>query len=217
MTPYASSIHQLVSHCKADANLAAAVCKLIDAAPTEEQVDLFVRFLYEFRYTPTDKSSSVYEEFKGDFRDDLLRAKKEIDRFVFEHSDKCMSEDAFHKELLNYICNSSANDKRKKMLLFAACPLNKQLPYVDKSKAMTMTQEDFRKDEAKIDPIYCNRIRHITNQGFKLVSEDASMYLPILKKGKDDHEKAILLSLILMSFSSNMMPSISGLLDDDEE
>ena len=217
MTPYASSIHQLVSHCKADANLAATVYKLIEKAPKEEQTDLFVRFLYEFRYTPTDKSSSVYEEFKGDFRDDLMKAKKEIDRFVFEHKDKRMSEERFHEELLNFVCNSSENDQRKKMLLFAACPLNKKLPYIDKTKAMTMTQNGFEKEEAKVDPIYNSMIRHIANQGFNQITEDASMYLPILEKGKDEHEKAILLSLILMSFRSKMMPSLSRLLDDDEE
>lgn len=219
MTTNAQNLHHLVSHCEANPNLAVAICKLIDMAPKEEQVELFVRFLYEFRYTPTDKSSRVPEELKGNnYKKDLFDAKIEIDRFVRESREKHMTEKAFHEKLWEFICEHSKNDKRKKALYFAACPLNHDLPYIDKTKAMSMTQSEFESAEEKIDPLFGTMIRHVSEQGFSQVTEDASMYLPILEMGKTENERAILLSLVLMNFRSKVMPSsLRDLLEDDDE
>lgn len=219
MTTYEKNLHKLVSHCTANANLAAAVCKLVDTAPLAEQPELFVRFLFEFRYTPTDRKCNVYEEFAGDYEKELVNAKVTLDEFIDKSKKLSLTENEFHRKLWEFICDCSKNDKRKKCLLFVACSQCKELPYVDKTKAMTMTQKEFEEEEEQIDPVYKAKIRHIANQGFDQITEDASMFLPILDKGKNEKEKAILLSLILMSFRSKIrfpVPSFSGLLDDDE-
>lgn len=217
MTIYETSMHQMVAHCKADVNLAVAACKLIEMAPQNEQVDLFVQFMYEFRYTKSDHTSSVYEEFPDDCAKDLSKAKMLIKRFLDNNNNNGLSEYDYHNAVWDYICKESNNDKRKKARLMVACSLNKNLPYIDRNKAMTMTQEQFNEEIASIDPISTAKIRHIANADFTQITEDASMFMPILEKGKDTHEKALLLSLILIAFQSKMIPSsLSDLLDDDE-
>ncbi len=217
MTPYEKNLHLLAAHCTADANLAVAAGKLIDMAPSNERSTLFMRFLYEFRYTPTDKSSSIFEEFKEEPKRDVVASKRIIDRFVDTHKNIDMNEEEFHEKLWEFICEKAGDSSRQKAIFLRACTLITDLPYINKTKAMTMTQTEFESAEEKIDPLFGTMIRHVSEQGFSQVTEDASMYLPILEMGKTEKERAILLSLVLMTFRSKMMPSLKDLLDDDDD
>lgn len=207
MTIYENNIHLLVSHCKADVNLVVAVGKLIDMAPKNERSNLFVRFLYEFRYTHTDKSSSVHEEFKEEPQKEVFAYKKVIDRFCATHKDANLSEEEFHEKLWDFICEKANDDNHQKAFLIQACTLIHNLPYINKTKVMTMAQEEFECEKTKIDPIYSAMIRHIGDQHFSQITEDASMFLPIIECGKNEQEKAILLSLVLMTFRAKMIPT----------
>lgn len=218
MTPYEKNLHLLTAHCTADANLAAAAGKLIDMAPSNERSALFMRFLYEFRYTPTDKSSSIFEEFKEEPQKDVVASKRIIDRFVDAHKNTDMNEEEFHEKLWELICEKAGDSSRQKAIFLRACTLITDLPYINKTKAMTMTQKGFENEEAKIDPICGAMIRHVGSQHFTQITEDASMFLPIIENGKDERERAILLSLVLMTFRAKMIPpSLQGLLDDEDE
>ena len=136
MTPYEKNLHLLAAHCTADANLAAAAGKLIDMAPSNERSALFMRFLYEFRYTPTDKSSSIFEEFKEEPKRDVVASKRIIDRFVDAHKNTDMNEEEFHEKLWELICEKAGDSSRQKAIFLRACTLISDLPYINKTKAM---------------------------------------------------------------------------------
>lgn len=220
MTDFEKYIHHLVSHCKADVNLSFAISKLIFRAPSEERKNLFVRFLYENRYTPTEESEKLSEEFKEDSIKSLILARIKIDNYVDEIENKGLSEETFYTNLWDFIEKETLNDSYKNGLFIAACAMNKKLPYINKTSIMTMEQQEFLNETEKIDPIVLAKLQHITNQKFEQITEDASLYISLIEQGENIKEKAIILSLVLMNFRSKMMPfsldELESLLDEDE-
>lgn len=217
MTHFADAIHYICAHSKVDANLVAAVCKIIQVAPEDEKVDLFVRFLYECNYTPTDKCAKIYEEYKEDIpRKEQIVAKTKINNFISSNKEKGLTETAFHGELLQFVFDESQGDHRKCIAFMIACIQNLNLPYVNITNALTMSQDEFEGAESKIDQLYIGMIKHISKQNFSQVSELASKYVPILDMVDNQKEKTILLTLMLMRFRARTSRlSLADLLDDD--
>ena len=104
----------------------------------------------------------------------------------------------------------------KQTALMMACLSHTKLPYVNKSTALTMTQEDFELEEKKIDPLLTGIIKHLSRQDFSQVTEIASKYIDVLDMAESKKEKSILLALMLMRFrAQTMRPSLESLLSDD--
>lgn len=217
MTYFAETIHHICAHSEVDANLAAAACKVLNAAPEDERVDLFVRFLYECKYTPTDTVEKLHAEFKGDIpKNELIAARSKISNFVRGNSHCELSECEFHHKLYRFIQEESASDVNKQATLIMACLLNNGLPYVNKATALTMLQEEFEEEEKKIDPLLTGMIKHLSRQEFDQVTEIASKYVTVLDMTENQREKSILLALMLMRFrAQTMRPSLESLLGDD--
>lgn len=217
MTTYENSLHLLMAHCAANTNLCAAAVKLIDLAPENERSNLFVRFLYEFRFTPTDKSSKVHEVFSTEPDLEVINSVKVIEKFVEAHEDAHLSEDEYHEKLWNLICETAKDDVRRKAILIRACTLIRKLPYINKDNAMTMEAEEFKSEGDKIDPIYGARIRHIGKQDLSQVTEDASLFLPIIESGRNEREKVVLLSWVLITFGEKFMSGLKNFLNDNDD
>lgn len=217
MTYYAEAIHHLCAHNEVNANLVAAACKVINAAPENERVELFVRFLYECKYTPTDTKDQLYAEFKGDIpKNEQMVSRNKIAQFVRNNYHSELSECEFHCKLYQFIQDESSSDMVKQTALMMACLSHTKLPYVNKSTALTMTQEDFELEEKKIDPLLTGIIKHLSRQDFSQVTEIASKYIDVLDMAESKKEKSILLALMLMRFrAQTMRPSLESLLSDD--
>lgn len=216
MTRCAYAIHYICAHSKVDANLVSAACKIIEAAPKNEQVELFVRFLYECKYTPTDKSETLYEEFKEDIsKEEKANARRKIDAFMVEYKKIGMCESDFYKKLYEFIIDESGGDYRKQAILVMACVQNHCLPYVDESDVLTMSQDEFEEAESKLDQLYNGMVKHLSLYNFSQVTQLASKYVPILEMAKNNKEKSILLALMLMRFrAKTSMPSLEEILGD---
>ena len=216
MTLFETQINRLCSRCKADINLIAAATKLIDNAPEAERISLFVRFLYLFRYTPTDESESVFEEFTGTaYRKDLFRATVNTNTFIDKMKDRGLCEEQFYADLLNFIQEETQNDIQKRVLYFAACARNDDLPYINPKRIMTMSSDELQSAEKQLDPLYEAMIRRVVSKDFDQITELASAYIPILELGTTEEEKALILTSMFIHFRRKLSrPPSSGLFED---
>lgn len=216
MTLFETQINRLCSRCKADINLIAAATKLIDNAPEAERISLFVRFLYLFRYTPTDESESVFEEFTGTaYRKDLFRATANTNTFIDKMKDRGLCEEQFYADLLNFIQEETQNDIQKRVLYFAACARNDDLPYINPKRIMTMSSDELQSAEKQLDPLYEAMIRRVVSKDFDQITELASAYIPILELGATEEEKALILTSMFIHFRRKLSrPPSSELFED---
>lgn len=189
--------------------------KVISAAPKEEQVDLFKQAILEFKYTASDEEWDLQELYtKPEETEMFEEAKHNLPNILIELRKHDYSEYEFHNKLWDIISDSDKfNEKEKYMLLFA-CAANKTLPYINKADAMTMTQDEFEVSIKETNPAILAQIKHIFNQNFEQITEDASMFLPLLEHCKDKKEQAVVLSIILMRFRDR---SITGFLNPFED
>lgn len=203
-------LHELVAHSRANANLAAAAYRIIKNSPREEQKDLFYQFILEFKYTPTDGEWVTPEVINTAQEKEFLgKAKHELDSILNRFEKKTLSEAEFNEALWEGISNQSHRDATDCFMLLTACGARRDLPHIDKSNLMTMEQKEFESAVDSLDPVLIARIRHIVAQRFNQVSEDASMFLPIIQAGRDDTEKKLLLTLILLSFRGKLTEGLS--------
>lgn len=211
MTTTQKSIHELIAHSKANASLAGTLYKVISAAPKEEQVDLFKQAILEFKYTASDEEWDLQEIFtKSEETEMFEEAKHNLLNILIELRKHDYSEYEFHNKLWDIISDSDKfkGEKEKYMLLFA-CAANKTLPYINKADVLTMTQDEFDASIKEMNQSILAQIKHVFNQDFEQVTEDASMFLPLLEQCKDKKDQAVVLSIILMRFRDRI---ISGLL-----
>ena len=218
MTTTQKSIHELIAHSKANANLAGTLYKVISAAPKGEQADLFKQAILEFKYTPSDEEWDLQEIFtKSEESEMFEEAKHNLLNILIELRKYDYSEHEFHNKLWNMISDSDKFEEKERYMLFFACAANKTLPYINKVDVLTMTQEEFDVSIKEMNPSILAQVKHIFNQDFEQVTEDASMFLSLLEQCNGKKDKAILLSIILMRFRDRIM---SGLLrnpfEDDE-
>ncbi len=213
------SIHELVSHAKANADLAVALYKTIDAAPEKEKPNLFKQAILEFKYTPSDEEWELQKIYTKEEETELFEwAKRNLMSILFKLKKQTLSEDDFHNQLWNEISSSEKfKDEKEKYMLLFACAANKTLPYIDKTDMMTMTQDEFDTSIKEMNPAIIAQVKHIFNQDFEQVTEDVSMFLHLLEQCKNKKEQAVFLSIVLMRFRDRIM---SGLLrnpfEDDE-
>lgn len=217
-------LHELVAHSHANANLAATAFQIIKNSPKEDQNDLFCQFVLEFKYTPTDGEWVNPEIISRSQEEGLLeKAKKELDSIVILLEKKTRSEVEFNEALWHEISDQTRRPATDCYMLLTACGARRDLPYIDKSNLMTMEQGEFETAVDSLDPTLIAKIRHIMAQQFNQITEDASMFLPIIQAGRNDTEKKLLLTLILINFRRKMTESIpiprglASLLEDDDE
>ena len=221
MTTTQKSIHELIAHSKANANLAGTLYKVIIAAPKEEQVDLFKQAVLEFKYTPSDEEWDLQEVFTKSEEFEMFElAKRNLLNILTELRNHDYSEHEFHNKFWNMISDSDKfKDEKERYMLLFACAANKTLPYINKADVLTMTQDEFDASIKEMNPSILTQVKHIFNQDFEQVTEDASMFLPLLEQcNGNKKDQAIVLSIILMRFRDRIM---TGLLrnpfeDDDE-
>ena len=211
MTTTQKSIHELIAHSKANANLAGTLYKVISAAPKEEQVDLFKQAILEFKYTASDEQWDLQEIFTKSEESDMFKeAKHNLLNILIELRKRDdYSEYEFHNKLWNMISDSDKSKEKERYMLLFACAANKTLPYINKSDVMTMTQDEFDTSIKEMNPAMLAQVKHIFNQDFEQITEDASMFLPLLEQCNDKKEQTVLLSVVLMRFRDRTM---SGLL-----
>lgn len=216
MTLFETQINRLCSRCKADINLIAAATKLIDNAPESERISLFVRFLYLFRYTPTDESESVFEEFTGDsHKKDLFRATANMNTFIDMMKNRSLSEEQFYTDLLKFIQEETRDDLQKRVLYFAACARSNDIPYINPERIMTMSSDELQSAEKQLDPLYEAMIRRVVSKDFDQITELASAYIPILELGATEGEKALILTSMFIHFRRKLSrPPSSELFED---
>lgn len=206
MTFFTDAIHYICSHSKVDANLVAVLYKIIEKAPEKERVELFVRFLYECKYTSEDMSAAFCEGIYGDItEDELYNAKKKVSMFVFGRKTRGLSESDFYAELYEFIISEAQSTPKKFIVFTLACVQNPGIPYVDESSALTMSQEEFEETQSEMDRFYINVIKHLSQQDFSQVTQLASKYIEVLDLAEDYKEKSILLTLMLMEFRNKFV------------
>lgn len=216
-------LHDLVAHSRANANLAATAYQIIKKSPKEDQNDLFCQFILEFKYTPTDDQWVNPEVISSSQEEELLeKAKDELESILSYLEKQTLSEAEFNMALWEEISNPAHRSATDRYMLLTACGARRDLPRIDKANLLTMEQGEFEVAVDSLDPVLVSRIRHIVAQRYSQVTEDASMFFPILQAGRNDTEKKLLLTLILINFRRKMAEGLpiprglAALLEDDD-
>ena len=220
MTNAKDTILELVKHSKANADLASVLYKVIEAAPKQEQVELFKTATLVFKYVPSDSDWELKKVFEPSEEATMFEnAKNELSKVLYDLRKANLSEDDFNKKLWESISDKEIfkDEKERYMMMFACCA-NKKLPYVDISKTLKMDAKEFDAAIAEVNPVLLSAVKHVLSLNNGQFTQDASLLVPLLDSCKDQMEKTMLLAAAFARFRGKILASlpINPFEDDDE-
>ena len=218
MTYNGECIHELVSHSDANINLCVTVYRLIENAPLEEQTQLFTQFLIEYKYTKTDLSWDTFSAFSDEKEDAQVKEAQPVLEQIVGAAKKKPSAQEVNAEIWMQISNKTNHpDEKGRIALLFCCAKSKSLPYVDTSNLAIATTEQLSEQLDKMDPVIVGMVSHISGLGMDKVSEDASLYVPLLDQCQNLEEKVALLTLMFIKFRDKAIGDPLRSLFDSEE
>lgn len=215
-------IKTLMEHASADADLCMMVNRLIESAPQNEQLDLFVYFMKNLKNTDSDESMNIPSMIEAE---KIVKYSKKsikfLDDFINELYRRQVSEEEFYRELWEFISTDyHFNCAEARGVAMFNCLKMKKVPYVllDVSKALKMDNEEFGAlMEEVFNSEYMKKIKDIEAFGFEQKTEKMSMLLNVIDSCADEKMRVLLFMSVVGAHVKKEMNDLmrSALLSDD--
>ena len=209
MTSASEKINYLISHAKANANLAAVCFQMIKSSPADEQPRMLEEFFVGYKSTPTTgdlklpKTISDEEE-----RTYMMRYGKLVDTHMEELQKQNLPEKDFYTQLWAFICESPVlpNEKARIIALFD-CAIDKRLPYfkLDRDCVLSMENEQYQEVCRQIGDDTFAKLDFILNGDFDQKTEQASLVVQMMDQMPDYTQRCVFVTRIIAHYKRELL------------
>jgi len=223
MTNVSEKMNYLISHAKADVNLAAVCFQMIKNAPSDAQAGMLEEFFIGYKSMPTTGDLKLPMTISNEEeRKYMLRYGKLVDTHMEELQKQNLPEKEFYSQLWKFICESPVlpNEKARIIALFD-CAIDKRLPYfmLDRENALSMENEEYQEICKQLGETVFSKLEYVLNADFDQKTEQASLVVQMLDNIKDYNQRCVFVSRIISHYMHELLRmklkmSIDSLVDD---
>lgn len=201
-TNYEWVIGQLSKYCAHDAAYAVEVERIISMAEEKDQLELLIRFLFLYKYCPTNGREKLPEP-KLD-SDELYWIHERLETIIANlKSILGLNEYRMYEFLWRDITESANGDHRKRALFMLFLADRDDVPFIGSYRITGFSQDEFDEGIHSIDPFFLAELRCYTSSRFN-ASAVASLILPFIDRGETIHDKFIPLALALRFYKKRI-------------
>lgn len=209
MTNACEKMNYLISNAVANVNLVAVCYQLIKTAPVDEQPELLEYFFVGYKSIPTTEELKLPKTISGeDERKYMLHYGKLVDIHMEELQKQNLFEKDFYSQLWAFIFESPVfpNEKARIIALFD-CAIDKRLPYfkLDRDRALSMENEEYRKICAQIGDDMFAKLGFILNANFDQKTEQASLVVQMMDKMPDYIQRCVFLTRVIAHYKNEIL------------
>lgn len=209
MTNVNEKMNYLISHAKADVNLAAVCFQMIKNAPDAAQAGMLEEFFIGYKSMPTTGELKLPITIsKEEERKYMLRYGNLVDTHMEDLQKQNLPEKEFYTQLWTFICESPIlpNEKARIFALFN-CAIDKRLPYfmIDRENVLSMDNEEYQEVCKQLGDNLFSKLEYILHADFEQKTEQASLVVQMLDNITDYNQRCVFVSRIISHYMRELL------------